>query len=141
MFLLDTNLVSELRRPSADQRVVAWAAALPLRDAFLSVVTIREIEAGVLLVERRDREQGALLRTWLEESVLLGYAGRIVPVDLAVARRAAALHVPDPRPERDALIAATALVHGLTVATRNVADFEPMGVDVVDPWATEELIE
>lgn len=134
-FLLDTDVVSELRKPAAEERVVAWAAALPKRVAFLSVVTIREIEAGVLLVERRDAKQGALLRTWLEESVLLGYADRILSVDLAVARRAAALHVADPRPERDALIGATALAHGLTVATRNVADFEPMGVGVVDPWA------
>jgi len=134
-FLLDTNVVSELRKPRADERVVAWASALPTRDAFVSVVTIREIEAGVLLVERRDREQGAALRTWFARSVLAGYADRILPIDLAVARRAAALHVPDPRPERDALIAATALVHGLTVATRNVADFQPMAVDLIDPWA------
>ncbi|HET6560380.1 MAG TPA: type II toxin-antitoxin system VapC family toxin [Marmoricola sp.] len=133
-FLLDTNVVSELRRPSADERVVAWASARPKSNAFLSVVTIREIEAGVLLVERRDEKHGSLLRTWLEESVLRGYAERILPVDLAVARRAAALHVPDPRPERQALIAATALTHGLTVVTRNVADFEPMGVDVLNPW-------
>lgn len=132
--LLDTNVVSELRKASADERVVAWATALPRTAAFLSVVTIRELEAGVLLVERRDQAQGSLLRTWLEEVVLTGYADRILPVDLAVARRAARLHVPDPRPERDALIAATALVRGLTVATRNVADFEPLGVAVVDPW-------
>lgn len=133
-FLLDTNLVSELRKPSADERVIAWATGLAKSEAFLSVVTIREIEAGVLLVERRDGPQGQRLRAWLEEAVILGYAGRILPIDLAVARRAAHLHVPDPRPERDALIAATALIHGLTVATRNVADFEPTGVDTVNPW-------
>ena len=133
-FLLDTNLVSELRKPSGDERVVAWASVLPRSGAFLSVVTIREIEAGVLLAERRDERQGAHLRAWFEESVLEGYADRILPVDLAVARRAAALHVPDPRPERDALIAATALTHGLTVATRNVSGFQPMGVDLVNPW-------
>ena len=133
-FLLDTNVVSELRKKSADDRVVTWANSLRKREAFLSVVTIREIEAGVLLVHRRDPTQGALLRSWLEEKILVGYADRILPVDLAVARRAAALHVPDPRPERDALLAATALVHGLTVATRNVADFEPMGVAVINPW-------
>jgi predicted nucleic acid-binding protein len=134
-FLLDTNVVSELRNVSADARVVAWASALPKREAFVGVVTIREIEAGVMLVERRDAQQGSALRTWFEVNVLLGYADRILPVDLAVARRAAALHVPDPRPERDALIAATALDRGLTVATRNVADFAPMGVAVVNPWA------
>ncbi|WP_436697839.1 type II toxin-antitoxin system VapC family toxin [Nocardioides sp. BYT-33-1] len=134
-YLLDTNVVSELRKPAADRRVVAWASALGKRDAFLSVVTIRELEAGVLLVERRDAEQGFRLRAWFEQSVLAGYADRILPVDLAVARRAAVLHVPDPRPERDALIAATALVHGFAVATRNVADFAPTGVRIVDPWA------
>lgn len=133
-FLLDTNVVGELRKKSADEQVVAWAYALRKRDAFLGVVTIRELEAGVLLVERRDPTQGILLRSWLDQTVLTAYVDRILPVDLDVARRAAALHVPDPRPERDALIAATALVHGLTVATRNVADFEPMGVAVVNPW-------
>ncbi len=135
-FLLDTNLVSELRKPRADARVVAWSERLSRKEAFLSVVTVREIEAGVLLAERRDAQAGAHLRGWFEESILIGYADRLLPVDLAVARRAATLHVPDPRPERDALIAATALVAGLTVATRNISDFEPMGVDVFDPWAT-----
>ena len=135
--LLDTNVVSELRKPSASPAVVTWANGLQRREAFLSVVTVREIEAGVLLVERRDPRQGALLRSWLEEQILVNYRDRLLPVDLAVARRAAALHVPDPRPERDALITATALVHGLTVATRNVADFEPMGVAVIDPWRSQ----
>jgi len=134
-FLLDTNVVSELRKRTADPQVVAWASSLQKREAFLSVVTVREIEAGVLLVERRDGEQGARLRAWFEKSVLGGYADRILPVDLTVARIAAQLHVPDPRPERDALIAATALAHGATVVTRNVGDFEPMGVRVLDPWA------
>ncbi len=133
-FLLDTNVVSELRRPAADPRVVEWAGSLARKDAFISVVTVREIEAGVMLLERRDRSQGALLRAWLEEKVIGGYADRILPVDLEVARRAAALHVPDPRPERDALIAATALVSGLTIATRNVTDFEPTGASLVNPW-------
>lgn len=133
-FLLDTNLVSELRRRSADEHVVAWASSLSRREAFLSVVTIREVEAGVLLVERRDRTQGRALRAWLHETLLTGYAGRILAIDLEVARRAATLHVPNPRPERDALIAATALVHGLTVATRNVSDFAPMGVRLINPW-------
>lgn len=136
-FLLDTNVVSELRKLGADARVARWAERLDKREAFLSVVTVREIEAGVILVERRDGRQGALLRAWLEEKVLVEYADRLLSVDLPVARRAATLHVPDPRPERDALIAATALVHGLTVATRNVGDFEPMGVGLVNPWQAE----
>jgi len=135
-FVLDTNVVSELRKRSADDRVVAWSSALRARDVFLSVVTIRELEAGVLLVERRDEDQGRRLRAWFEDRVLTGYGDRILPIDVEVARRAATLHVPDPRPERDALIGATALVHGLTVATRNVADFVPMGVVTINPWTS-----
>jgi predicted nucleic acid-binding protein len=101
---------------------------------FLSAITIQELEIGTLLVERRDALQGAILRAWLEDHVLPAFADRILPVYTAVARRAAALHVPDPRPIRDALIAATALVHDLTVVTRDVADFAPTGTRVFDPW-------
>lgn len=138
MFLLDTNVVSELRRPErAAPQVRQWASTQALSNFYLSAVTVLELELGVLRVERRDRHQGALLRGWLEGQVLAQFAGRIHPVDAEVARRCAALHVPDPRSERDALIAATALVHGLTVATRNVADFAPTGVKTFNPWAME----
>jgi predicted nucleic acid-binding protein len=133
MLLLDTNVVSELRKATRNPRVADWARTLPRNDTFLSVVTVQEIELGLLLKERSDPKQGGILRAWFDR-VLTEYDGRILPVDVPVARRAAALHVPDPRPEHDALIAATALVHGLTVATRNTADFEPLGVDLVDPW-------
>jgi hypothetical protein len=137
MFLLDTNVVSELRKAragKADRNVAAWAAGVPVANTFLSVITIRELEIGTLLVERRDPSQGAILRTWLDEHVLPGFAERILPVDAVVARRSAALHVPDPRPVRDAFIAATALVHRMTVVTRNTADFKPTGAKVIDPW-------
>lgn len=135
MYLLDTNLVSELRRGRrADARVADWAAGMPAASAFLSVVTIFEIERGILLVERRDPGQGAILRRWLETHVLAEFEGRILSIDIAVARRSAALHVPDPMPDRDALIAATALVHGMTVVTRDVADFERRGVPLLNPW-------
>jgi toxin FitB len=135
MFLLDTNVVSELRRPErADARVRAWAAKTPVELSSLSVVTVQELERGILLMERRDPRQGAILRQWLEEDVLTRFAFRILPIDIAVSRRCAQLHVPPPRPERDALIAATAMVHGLTVVTRNTPDFEPMGVAVLNPW-------
>ena len=137
MFLVDTNVVSELRRTRSgrtDPNVTAWAARVPGSDLFASVIVLQEIEVGVLLMEQRDPAQGAVLRRWLESTVLPGFEGRILPVDLAVARRCAALHVPDPRPQRDALIAATALVHGLTVATRNVADFAPTGAALLNPW-------
>ena len=135
MFLLDTNVLSELRRRDrTDRNVAAWADALDPADLFLSAITILEIEAGTLLIERRDPAQGALLRTWINHRVLPAFAGRILAVDTAVAQRCARLHVPDPRAERDALIAATALVHRLKVATRNIADFRPMGVEIVNPW-------
>ncbi len=135
--LLDTNVVSELRKATANVNVARWAERLAKRDAFLSVITIRELEAGVLLVERRDPAQGKHLRAWLERQVMADYGDRLLDVDLAVARRAAALHVPDPRPERDALIAATALTHGLTMVTRNTGDFEPLGVTLINPWLGE----
>jgi hypothetical protein len=137
MILLDTNVVSELRRHDrADRNVAAWAVALNPLDLFVSAVTILEIEVGILQRQRRDPRQAAVLRAWLTERVLPQFDGRILPVDSAVARRCAALHVPDPRPHLDAMIAATALVHGLTLATRNTAEFRDMGVALVDPWTS-----
>lgn len=138
MFVLDTNVVSELRKAKAgkaDPNLVAWAQRLSPGQLFISAITVLELETGVLLVERRDPQQGAMLRTWLDGHVLPSFAGRILAVDSAVAQRCAGLHVPDPRAERDALIAATALVHGMTVATRNTADFSATGVALVNPWA------
>ena len=96
---------------------------------------LEALRIGVLLAERRDPAQGAILRRWLEAQVLPAFVERILPVDTAVARRSATLHVPDPRPVRDSLVAATALVHGMTVVTRNVTDFAPTGVATLDPWA------
>lgn len=137
MYLLDTNVVSELRKVragKADSHVADWADSIDAGDLYLSVVTLQELEIGVLLAERRDPSQGAIFRAWLNGHVLPAFAGRILVVDTAVVQRSARLHVPDPRPVRDALIAATALVHGMTVVTRNVADFEPTGVAVLNPW-------
>jgi predicted nucleic acid-binding protein len=137
MFVLDTNVVSELRKAKAgkaDPNVANWAAGVPAVALFVSAVTILELETGVLLVQRRDHKQGALLRAWLDQHVLPAFSGRVLPVDTAVAQRCAALHVPDPRSERDALIAATAMVHSMTVVTRNVADFAATGVPLLNPW-------
>jgi hypothetical protein len=135
MYLLDTNVLSELRRRDrTDAKVAAWADRVHASELFLSVITILEIEAGTLRLLRRDPAQGAVLRAWIDGNVLPAFEGRILPVDTAVAQRCAGLHVPDPRAERDALIAATALVHRLRVVTRNVADFEPMGVATLNPW-------
>lgn len=135
MFLLDTNVISELRRPDkADRNVVAWSNAVPAANFFMSVISILEIELGARLIDRRDALQGTVLRAWINDQVLARFEGRILAIDTAVAQRCAQLHVSNPRAERDALIAATALVHGLTVVTRNVGDFEPTGVPLLNPW-------
>lgn len=140
MFVLDTNVVSELRKirlGRADKFVAQWADSVDSVDLYLSAITVQELEIGVLLVERRDPPQGAIFRAWLDHHVLPAFAGRILPVDTAVARRSAKMHVPDPRPVRDCLIAATALVHGMTVVTRNVADFQSSSVVLLNPWEAQ----
>ena len=135
MYILDTNVVSELTKgKKADRNVRKWAQSLPATSLFLSAISILELEIGILLIERRDPSQGAILRSWMDRHVLPTFAGRTLAIDLAVAQRCAALHVPNPQSDRDALIAATALVHGMTVATRNVSHFQRMGVPIVDPW-------
>lgn len=140
MFLLDTNVVSELRKAPAgraDAGVVAWAASVPAADLYISAITVLELELGILQLLRRDAVQGAPLRRWMNEHVLPAFASRVLPVDVPVALRAAQLHVPDRRAERDCLIAATALVHGLTVVSRNGADFRATGAALLDPWRAQ----
>lgn len=137
MYVLDTNVLSELRKVrlgKADGNVAAWAESVDAADLFISAITIMELELGVLSIERKDASQGAMLRSWLEQHVLPEFSGRTLPVDTAVAQRCARLHVPDKRGERDALIAATALVHGMALVTRNVADFKLTGVSIINPW-------
>ena len=137
MYLLDTNIISELRKVRSDKankNVEAWANSVATNSLYLSVVTVLELETGILQLERRDAIQGTILRTWLEHQVLPAFSGRILPVDIPVARTCAAMHVPNPRPHRDTWITATALVHGMTVVTRNVKDFEYAGVQLLNPW-------
>ena len=141
MFVLDTNVVSELRKirlGRADENVAQWADSVDAMALYLSAITVQELEMGVLLAERRDPTQGAIFRTWFDHHVLPAFSGRILPVDTAVAQRCASLHVPDPRPAMDGLIAATALVHGMTVVTRNVADFQSFGVPILNPWVATQ---
>jgi hypothetical protein len=137
MYLIDTNVISEWRKASkgrADRRVTTWANSVPSESMFLSAVSILEMEMGALLMERRDPDQGAILRSWLDDHVLPSFEGRILVIDTPVALRCGALQVPNPRSYRDSLIAATALVHGMTVVTRNTADFVSTGVTLLNPW-------
>ena len=137
MYLLDTNVVSEFRK-SADGRinksVKRWADEISPDLMCISAISVLELEIGVLQIERRDKKQGLLLRKWLNKSVLPAFLDRVLPVDLAVAQRCASLHVPNPKSERDAMIAATAIEHRMTIVTRNVSDFSQSGVKIFDPW-------
>jgi predicted nucleic acid-binding protein len=137
MYLLDSNVVSELRKISrgkGDRAVAAWERSVTASTLYISAISVLELEGGVLLMERRDPTQGAMLRKWLNEYVIPSFSGRILPVDLEVARRCAALLIPDPKSEMDALIAATALAYGMTMVTRNTADFSGTGVRLLNPW-------
>ena len=135
MFLLDTNVVSELRqgKPNQSPEVRRWAAEQPASRLFLSAITILELEQGLLALERRTPPQGSALRIWLT-GVRTAFHGRVLPFTDNTATICAALHVPNPRSERDAMIAATAIEHGFTVVTRNTQDFVNTGVPMVNPW-------
>lgn len=136
-YLLDTNVLSEARRrpDKQDPQFRDWIESVPAEDAALSVVTLGEVLAGVIRMERRDKAQGAALRRWYQDGVLAEFGDRLLSVTRRVAEIEAGLHAPDPRPKADALIAATALAHGLVLVTRNVADFEGTGVPWLNPWA------
>jgi len=137
MYLLDTNVISELRKAKSskiNKNVVKWAKSISPASLFISVITILELEIGINSVERRDPSQGAILRTWMETHVLPTFSERTLYLDIAVAQRCAKLHVPNRKSDRDAIIAATALVHGMIVVTRNKSDFEQTGVEILNPW-------
>lgn len=137
MYILDTNVLSELRKTKtgkADKNVVSWASTVPAQTMYLSVISILEIELGILRIERKDDVQAQRLKSWLETQILSTFEGRMLPITVDIVRQCAALHVPDPRSERDALIAATALAHGMTVVTRNVSDFKETGAIIMNPW-------
>lgn len=137
MYLLDTNVLSEMRKlctEKVDPNVDTWSSGVRSADLFFSVITLQEIEQGVIRMERRDRVQGAMLRTWFDRSVLALYRDRILPVTIAIARAAAILNVPDKRGFGDGVIAATARVHGLKMVTRNVSHFAGAGLEIINPW-------
>lgn len=137
MYILDTNVISEIRKAKsnrADTNVISWANSTPSSEMFVSAITILELEMGVLAKQRKDPEQGNILRAWVDNHVMIAFADRILPFDTAVAQRCAKLHIPDPKSDRDAMIGATALTHGMSLVTRNVADFQWMNLDIINPW-------
>ena len=137
MLLLDTNVVSELRKVAsgkADPNVVVWNETVDPAETFISSVVLHELEIGVRLVEHNDAAAGKVLRNWLENTVLTAFSGRILPLDEAAAVQAAKWHVPNPKPINDAYIAATALTRRMTLVTRNIKDFEGTGIALVNPW-------
>ena len=135
MFILDTNVISELRhgKPNQSSIVRAWATAQLSSSFYLSAITIFELEMGIQALESKTPPQGSALRLWLS-NIRNGFSGRILPFTETTAPICAALHTPNPRAERDAMIAATAIEHGFTVVTRNELDFAPTGVAIVNPW-------
>jgi len=148
MYLLDTNVVSESRKVSfgksrparINSSVASWLGSVSAASLYISSITLMELEIGCLLLTRRDFRQGSVLRSWIDNQVLPAFAGRVLAVDTQVALRAAALHVPNPSSDRDSLIAATALVHGMTVVTRNTSDFESSGVKLLNPWTPQHPV-
>jgi addiction module, PIN domain protein len=131
-YLLDTNVLSDARRQTFPE-LNAWLASQVRADLTISIISLLEIERGILQVERRDASAGQHLRAWLEAEIMPAFSGLILPIDVSVARTAAGLHVPDPMPEMDALIAATAIVHDLILVTHNTKDFERTGIRLLDP--------
>ena len=136
MYLLDTNVISETRRPGRMHRNVrAWLEQTSPESLYTSVIVMMELERGVLGMERKDPAQGAILREWLEQVIKPAFNGRILPIDEATVGICARLHIPDRAPENDSWIAATAKQHGLTLATRNVKDMRHAGIKLFDPFA------
>ncbi|OBZ93192.1 twitching motility protein PilT [Pararhizobium polonicum] len=136
-YILDTNVISEFRKAASGRchpRVKDWVETVDPEEMYLSVITLMELEVGYLSLRRRDQLQAVRLKAWISDYIPRIFRDRILVFDEAVALVCAGLHVPDKRPERDAIIAATALCYGLTVVTRNTRDFIGTGVRLLNPW-------
>jgi len=134
-YLIDTNVLSEARKPHGDPNVKHWLREQQTNNLAISAITVLEIDVGIRLLRRRDPTAAGVFQHWLDHQVLTAFSGRVLPFDLACALRTSPMHVPDPAPEHDAIIAGTALVHDLVVVTRNVDDFARLEVEVINPWA------
>jgi hypothetical protein len=134
-YLLDTNVVSALRKPERNPAATAWAVSVPLAELFVAANTLGEIERGVVAKERTDPPQGEVLRAWFEDRVLPAFDGRVLSFDLPAARILATYRVPEHAPYSDALIAAVAESAGKVIVTRNTRHFQPLGVQCLDPWS------
>lgn len=134
---MDTNVISEFRKINsgkANQNVIRYFSEVSPDDIYMSVITFYEFEKGIKQIELRDKVQGAVLRDWMQNHVIKYWGANILPIGRDVATVCADLHVPDPKSLSDSFIAATAMVHNLTLVTRNVKDFESIDVSIVNPW-------
>jgi predicted nucleic acid-binding protein len=141
MYLLDTPVISELRKArtgGCDAGVMRWASGIARQNLYMSAISLLELENGVAKVERRDKTLAAPLRLWLDEQVMTAFDGRILPVDVAIVKKRAGLAQTESKPEakneRDALLAATAQVHGLVLVTRNTSAFKASRIKLFNPW-------
>jgi toxin FitB len=132
-YLLDTNVISEARKPRGDERVKRWISSVPVEDLYLSVLTLGEVRRGIGLLERRDPAQAEVYEAWLT-TVLRDYADRVIPVDAEAAEEWGSMNVPGPVPVVDGLMAATAKVRNMTFVTRNTSDVSRTGARLLNPF-------